>query len=222
MTIRDELFENQDLKYKDFHSRLVPTINPDSIIGVRIPQLRKTAKRLARDYVDFPVRYYEEKMLKGFIIGYKKCSIEEHLDDLKAFIPFIDNWAICDCVCSTLKFTDKNREAVWDFLMRYKNGTEYEVRFLVVMLMDYYFVDEYIDMAIDVLKQIKRDEYYINMAVAWAFSIAFIKYENKIMPLFESQTLPVFVHNKAIQKTCESYRVDKETKQYIKSLKKHN
>lgn len=219
MNLREELFANQDLEYKAFHSKLVPNISADNIIGVRIPVLRKLAKSIAKNNTDFSVEYYEEKMIKGFLIGYKKLSVDERLKELTEFVPLIDNWAVCDCVCSTLKFTEKNREEVWDFLMQYKNGSEYEVRFLVVMLMDYYLVDEYIDRVNAILLSIDREEYYINMAVAWALSVAFVKYEDKVMETFEKKILPIWVHNKAIQKTCESFRVSKETKAYIRTLK---
>lgn len=220
MTLREELFENQDLKYKEFQSKLIPTVNPDEIIGVRVPVLRKIGKRLAKENQDFPVEYYEEKMIKGFVIGYKKYDdIHDFLEALSDFVPIIDNWAVCDCVCASLKLTEKNRTALWEFLMQYKNASEYEVRFMIVMLMDYYLTDEYIDEVIDIFKSIKRDEYYINMAIAWALSAAFVKYEDKIMPLFENRELPLWIHNKSIQKTRESFRVDKETKDYLKTLK---
>lgn len=220
MTLREELFENQDLKYKEFQSKLIPTVNPDEIIGVRVPVLRKIGKRLTKENQDFPVEYYEEKMIKGFVIGYKKYDdIHDFLEALSDFVPIIDNWAVCDCVCASLKLTEKNRTALWEFLMQYKNASEYEVRFMIVMLMDYYLTDEYIDEVIDIFKSIKRDEYYINMAIAWALSAAFVKYEDKIMPLFENRELPLWIHNKSIQKTRESFRVDKETKDYLKTLK---
>lgn len=219
MNLRQELFNNQDLEYKAFHSKLVPNLEPDNIIGVRIPVLRKIAKSIAKDKSDFPAEYYEEKMIKGFIIGYKKCELEERLRLLDDFVPTIDNWAVCDCVCSTLKFTANNREAVWDFLMQYVDGTEYEVRFLVVMLMDYFIIDEYIDRVNELLLSIDREEYYINMAVAWALSAEIVKYESAVIDIFEKRLLPVWVHNKAIQKSCESFRVSKETKSYLKTLK---
>lgn len=220
MTLREELFENQDIKYKEFHSKLIPTVDPDEIIGVRIPVLRKIGKRLAKDNQVFPVEYYEEKMLKGFVIGYKKYDdIKDFLKDLSDFIPLIDNWAVCDCVCSSLKQTEKNRDIVWNFLKQYKNAGEYGVRFMVVMLMDYYLTDEYIDEVIDILKSLNREEYYINMAIAWALSVAFVKYENKVMPLFENKVFSPWIHNKSIQKTRESFRVSKETKDYLKTLK---
>ena len=219
MNVRKILLENKDEDYKAFHSRLVPTVNPDNIIGVRVPALRKIAKQAVKENAVVQSDYYEERMIKGFMIGYEKCSLEKHLSDLKEFVPLIDNWAVCDCVCSTLKFTEKNREQVWEFLLPYLNGSEYEVRFAVVMMMDYYLVDEYAEQALDCLLSIKRDEYYINMAVAWALSVAFVKYEGLVMPIIENQKLAPWIHNKTIQKIRESNRVDRKTKDKLNLLK---
>lgn len=219
MNVRDELFKHQDIGYKNFHSKLIPNVPTDEIIGVRVPVLRKIAKQALKENADVASKYYEEKMLRGFMAGYRKCSIDEHLKELAEFIPLIDNWAVCDCSCSTFKFTEKNREEVWEFIQPYLSGNEYDIRFAVVMIMDYYLTDEYIDRAIDILFSIKSDLYYVNMAVAWAVSVAYVKYENKILPLLESKTLPDWVHNKAIQKICESYRVEKDKKSYLRTLK---
>lgn len=219
MNVRDELFKHQDISYKNFHSKLIPNVPADEIIGVRVPVLRKIAKQALKENADVALKYYEEKMLRGFMAGYRKCSIDEHLKELAEFIPLIDNWAVCDCSCSTFKFTEKNREEVWEFIQSYLSGNEYDIRFAVIMIMDYYLTDEYIDRAIDILFSIKSDLYYVNMAVAWAVSVAYVKYENKILPLLESKTLPDWVHNKAIQKICESYRVEKDKKSYLRTLK---
>lgn len=219
MNVRDELFKYQDIGYKNFHSKLIPNVPADEIIGVRVPVLRKIAKQALKENADVGSEYYEEKMLRGFMAGYRKCSIDEHLKELAEFIPFIDNWAVCDCSCSTFKFTEQNREEVWEFIQPYLSGNEYDIRFAVVIIMDYYLTDEYIDRAIDILFSIKSDLYYVNMAVAWAVSVAYVKYENKILPLLESKTLPDWVHNKAIQKICESYRVEKDKKSYLRTLK---
>lgn len=219
MNVRDELFKHQDISYKNFHSKLIPNVPADEIIGVRVPVLRKIAKQALKEKAGVGSKYYEEKMLRGFMAGYRKCSIDEHLKELAEFIPLIDNWAVCDCSCSTFKFTEKNREEVWEFIQPYLSGNEYDIRFAVVMIMDYYLTDEYIDRAIDILFSIKSDLYYVNMAVAWAVSVAYVKYENKILPLLESKTLPDWVHNKAIQKICESYRVEKDKKSYLRTFK---
>lgn len=219
MDIKQELFNNKDEKYREFHSRLVPTVNADKIIGVRVPILRRLARQAVKEKANVLTDYYEERMIKGFMIGYEKCPLEKHLSDLKDFIPLIDNWAVCDCVCSTLKFTEKNREQVWEFLLPYLNGSEYEVRFAVVMMIDYYLVDEYINRVLDCFLSIKRDEYYINMAVAWALSVAFVKYESLVMAIIENRKLDPWTHNKAIQKIRESNRVDRKTKDRLNLLK---
>lgn len=220
MNIREELFKNQDKAYADFHSKHVPTIDKNLIIGVRMPILRKIAKQAVKDGVSLEdTYYYEEKMLTGLMTGYKKCCVEEHLEDLRKFIPLIDNWAVCDCACSTFKFVEKNPQIYWDFIIQYLGKSEYETRFAVVMMMDYYINNEYVDKALEIMTQIKTDEYYVNMAIAWALSVAYIKYEDKVLDILNNKTLDSFVHNKAIQKIRESYRVDKAKKDYLKTLK---
>lgn len=219
MNVREELFKNQDLEYKAFQSKLIPNVLPDKIIGVRVPVLRKIAKQAVKENADVQLDYYEEVMVKGFTVGYKKCCIDEHLTELKAFVPLIDNWAVCDCACSTFKFTEKNKETVWSFIQPYLNGSEYDIRFAVVMIMDYFLTDDYIDRSLEILTSIRSDFYYVNMAVAWAISVAYVNYEEKTLYIIKNRLLPVWVHNKAIQKICESYRVDKKTKEYLRTLK---
>lgn len=219
MNVREELFRNQDSEYKAFHAKLIPNIAPDKIIGVRVPVLRKIAKQAVKENADVQLDYYDEMMVKGFTVGYKKCALEEHLADLKAFVPLIDNWAVCDCACSTFKFAEKNREEVWAFIQPYLNGGEYEIRFAVVMIMDYFLTDDYIDKSLEILSSVKSEYYYVNMALAWAISVAYVKYEDKTLPILQNRQLPVWVHNKSIQKICESYRVKKQTKEYLRTLK---
>lgn len=219
INVREELFKNQDTKYREFHSRLIPDVDKEKIIGVRVPAMRKIAKQAAKDNADFAVEYYEEAMIKGFVVGYKSCSLEEHLQSLADFVPYIDNWAVCDCSVATFKFAKKYQSEVWDFLMPYFEGGTYEIRFAVIMLMDYYLNDEYIERVIDILKNIESDEYYVNMAVAWALSVVYVKYKEKALALIESKCLKPWVHNKTIQKICESLRVDKTEKEYLKKLK---
>lgn len=219
MNVREELLNYQDTEYREFHSKLVPNIDKSKIIGVRVPQLRKIAKQAAKEGTDFVPEYYEEIMVYGMKIGYERCACDEYLKKLTDFIPYIDNWAVCDCCCSTYKFADRYPEEVWNFILPYLSGSTYDMRFAVVMMMDYYLTDEYIDRVIEKLSSVGSDEYYVNMAVAWALSVAYVKYKKKTLPLIENKMLPVWVHNKTIQKICESYRVDKEDKQYLKTLK---
>lgn len=220
MTIREELMQNADEGYKSFHAKLVPTIDADLILGVRVPVLRKIARKAAAEQSEITPYYYEEKMICGMRIGYEKCSLQKRLLDLEMFVPLIDNWAVCDCCASTYKFVNKNQEAVWEFLMPYLGKSEYEVRFAVVMLMDYFLDDTYIDRVIEIFSSIKSDAYYVNMAVAWALSVAFIRYKEKVYELLESNILSTEIHNKAIQKIRESNRVDQEEKEAVLRLKR--
>lgn len=218
MNVREELFSAQDLKYKDFHKKLVPTVDEDKIIGVRLPQLRKIAKRLESN--NFEWDYYEEIMLHGFYIGYEKMPYQARIRLLDAFIPYIDNWAVCDCVSSSLKFIEKNRKDFLEYLQKYMGSEkEYELRFAVVILMDYYITDEYIDYVLEFLSSVKSRYYYVNMAVAWALSVAFVKYQSKTMPILESKSFTKDIQNMTISKIRDSFRVDKETKEYVKTLR---
>ena len=219
MNIREELFANMDLEFKRFHTRLVPNINPDRIIGVRIPVLRKIARKITDNSFDW--EYYEECMLHGLYIGYSRLSYDEKLNLLDEFVPKIDNWAVCDRVCSTLKFIDKNKASFLEYIKKYMfSENEYEKRFAIVVLMDYYITDEYADFVTDYLKNIKSDFYYVNMAAAWALSFVFIKYPNKVMPLLEKSVLSDEINNMTVSKIRDSLRVDKATKEYIKQFKR--
>ncbi len=222
--IRKKIFELADIKYKEFHSGLCP--NTDNIVGVRVPVLRKYAKQLSKgDFRSYLLNakndYYEEIMLQGMVIGLAKMDTKERLKYIKEFIPKIDNWAICDVFCAGLKFVEKNKKEVWKFIQGYqKSKEEFELRFLIVMMLDYYITEEYINEVITILDSIKHQGYYVKMAVAWAISIAYIKYPLITMKYLENNTLDDFTYNKALQKIIESYRVSKENKEQIKSMKR--
>lgn len=218
MNVREELFLNQDLKYRDFTKKLLPTVSEEKIIGVRIPVLRKFAKNLNDDNFDW--YYFEEVMLHGLEIGYSNYEFDEKLRLLDQFIPQIDNWSVCDSVSSSLKFINKSKEDFLNYLQKYMNSEEeYELRFVVVTLMNYYIEDDYIDFVIDYLTNIKSSYYYVNMAVAWALSVAFVKYEYKVMPIIKQKQLTKDVHNMLISKIRDSYRVHTSQKEILKKLK---
>ena len=219
MNLREELFKNQDLTYRDFHKRLVPNVDEDKIIGVRLPVLRKIARQAFRENAENLLEYYEEVMVYGFTLGMKKGSAEEHISDLQRFVPLIDNWAVCDSCCASFKFTKQYRAQMAEFIKSYLGQGEYETRFAVIMLMDYYLEDEYIDEVLTIFSRINSDCYYVNMAVAWAVSAAFVKYRAKTIALLKSSELSADVQNKAIQKIRDSYRVSQEDKDYLKSFK---
>lgn len=222
--LRDKLFELSDDKFKTFHSRLCP--NTDNIIGVRLPLLRQLTKEIAKgDWRNFlsnsKEEYYEEILINGLVIAYAKCDVEERLNYIESFVPKIDNWAICDSFCNTLKFVNKNKEIMWEFIQPYlKSYNEFEIRFAVVIILNYYITEDYIDLVLKTLDNIKHDGYYVKMAVAWAISMCFVKFEEKTMAYLKDNSLDDFTYNKSLQKICESLRVDKNTKELIKSMKR--
>ena len=202
--IRKKLYELQDLKYKEFHSSLCP--NVDNIIGVRIPYLRNMAKEIAKnDYKEFlenvKDEYYEELVLHGLVIGYAKITIEETIEYLKEFIPKIDSWAVCDTTCSNLKIAKKYQKEMWDFLENYiKSNKEFEIRFAVVMYLNYYLTEEYIDKVLERIDKITSKDYYAQMAIAWMLSFAYIRQKDKTLEYIKNNNLDKFTQNKAIQK----------------------
>jgi len=223
-TVRERIVALADPKYQEFHSKLVP--GTDHILGVRLPNLRSLAKELAKgNWQDYLATaqddYYEEIMLQGLVIGYAKTDIEEILYYTAAFVPKIDNWAVCDSFCNNLKITKTHRTRVWDFLVPYlQSQEEFELRFGIVMLLTFYIDDRYIDQILVCLDNAKHEGYYVKMAVAWAISICFIKYPKQSMAYLKNNTLDDVTYNKALQKIIESLRVGPETKNMIRKMKR--
>lgn len=218
--IKQDLLKMQDEKYKNFHSGLCPGVN--NIIGIRIPVLRDYAKKIKGqvDISSISNDYYEEVMLKGMLIGLEKKLDFEKISN---FIPLINNWAVCDTFCTGLKQIKNNKEKMWDFIQNYINSKkEFEVRFAVVTILDFYIDEQYIDRVLELLKTVKHEGYYAKMAVAWAYSFCFIKFFEKTKNEFESfdkNNIDKFIYNKSIQKSIESYRLTKEQKNILKSMK---
>lgn len=223
-TIKEQLLQLADEEYRKFSAKLIPNIN--HVLGVRLPELRKLAKHIAkadwRTYLQqADDEYFEETMLQGMVIGYVKTDIEEILRYVADFVPKIDNWSVCDSVCVGLKFTKDNKERVWDFLQPYlSSDKEYEIRFGVVMLLDFYIEEAYISRVLRLLDNIQHEGYYVKMGVAWALSICYIKLPEPTMAYLQSNTLDDFTYNKALQKIIESFRIDQETKGIIRSMKR--
>ena len=223
-TIREQIFELADPKYQQFSAALLPNIN--NIIGVRLPLLRKLAKEIAKiDWRRFMAtaenQYFEEIMLQGMVLGYAKADVEEILSCIENFVPMIDNWSVCDSFCTGLKFTNDNKERVWKFLQSYLTSQEeYDIRFGVVMLLDFFISDEYIDRVLTILDNVKQEDYYVKMAVAWAVSVCYVKLPEPTMAYLKNNSLNDFTYNKALQKIMESYRVDNDMKAAIRSMKR--
>lgn len=221
--IQEKLFELQDLKYKDFHSKLMPTVNKDRIIGVRTPQLRRFAKELNKleMRVDFlntlPHKYYEEDNLHAFLIEQIK-DFDECIFALDDFLLFVDNWATCDMM--TPKVLGKHPKKLYEKIKEWINSEHtYTVRFGIVSLMKF-FANEQIDKKhLELLLSVKSDEYYINMSIAWYLATALSSRWDLVIPYIEKQKFNSWVHNKSIQKAIESYRITNEQKEYLKTLK---
>jgi 3-methyladenine DNA glycosylase AlkD len=222
--IREQIFELADQEYRKFQSALCPGCS--NILGVRVPLLRNLAKDIARDdwreYLENAGNdYFEEIMLQGMVIGYAQAETEELIGYIKAFVPKIDNWAVCDSFCTGLKFTKKNRERIWDNLhLHLSSKEEFEIRFGTVMLLNYYIDEDYIDRVLLMLDGIKHEGYYVKMAIAWALSLCFVKFPEKTMNYLLQNTLDNFTFNKSLQKITESLRVDKETKILIRGMRR--
>lgn len=227
MNIKQELYELVDEKYKRFHSNICPGIN--NILGIRVPVLRRYAKELNKQYslkelfYNIGDDYYEEIMLKGMIIGLNiKYEWKEIKNYIEEYVPKIDNWAICDTFCTGLKITHKYKKEMWRLINQYINSnSEFEVRFAIVMILDYYIEKEYIQKYFEIFSNIKLDKYYVKMALAWAISISLIKfYDETINYLKNECELDDWTYNKAIQKAIESYRITKKQKEELRKMKK--
>jgi 3-methyladenine DNA glycosylase AlkD len=224
--ILDKLNSLADTEYRQFHSKLLPNVDIE-LIGVRIPQLRKIAREIIKsDWRVFLTEYkksnlYEFVMLCGMVTAGAKCDFEEKLGYVTAFVPRINNWAVCDTFCGDLKQVEQRLDVMYSFLQPYlTSDKEYELRFGVVILMQYYINDEYIDKVLAWYGKIRHDGYYVKMAVAWGLSVCFVKYREKTLEFLEHCDLDTFTYNKTIQKIRESYRVSNEDKEMLKGMKR--
>ncbi len=222
--IRERLLALEDPKYREFHGKLLPGI--DNILGVRVPDLRKLAREIGKgDWEAFLEKnereWYENDMLQGLVIGCAKMDFKKRMELTRTFIPRINNWAVCDVFCGSLKDTKKHKAEVWDFLQDYlKSDQEYEIRFGVVMLLSHFVEEEYREKAFAAFDKITSEDYYVRMAVAWAVSVYFVHFPEESFSYLKENRLDNWTYNKALQKIVESYRVDDETKKVIRKMKR--
>ena len=221
--IRDELFSLRDEEYAVFQARIVPTVDPGRVIGVRTPQLRKLAKELAGKeeteafLKQLPHEYFEEDQLHAFIIsGMKKYP--ECLRELEAFLPFIDNWATCDQL-SPKVFAKHKAELLGPVGEWIASGETYKVRFGIKMLMEHFLDEDFDPSYPETVARIRSDEYYVRMMAAWYFATALAKQYDTAVTFLEDRRLDEWTHNKTIQKAIESYRISPEKKEYLRGLR---
>lgn len=224
MNIKDELFSLQDISYGDFQSKLIPGIPRKSIIGVRVPEVRKLAKRLVKEkevskfLKELPHKYYDENMLHGLILSEMK-DYDTCITEIDKFLPFVDNWAVCDIMSP--KIFKKNKVKLLKKIKEWSLSEKtYTCRFGIEMLMSYFLDDDFKPEYLEIPAFIHSKEYYVQMMVAWFFATALAKQWNDSIKYIEDYRLDTITHNMAIQKARESKRITPEQKEYLKLLKK--
>ncbi len=221
--VRNRLFDLQDKQYRDFHSALMPTVDKEKIIGVRVPLLRKLSKELMKDGTGLefikilPHRYYEEDNIHAFIVeqikDFKTCLYET-----EKFLPYIDNWATCDMFSP--KVFAEHTDIIFNKSLEWISSDKtYTIRYGVGMLMRYFLEENFNEDILKIVSDIKSDEYYVNMMISWFFATALAKQYNSAVKYTENQVLSPWIHNKTIQKALESNRISKEVKIYLKTKK---
>ena len=223
-TLEKKLFELQDKKYRDFHLKLIPTVDPERVIGIRTPQLRQLAKEMrktgqAEAFIgELPHRYFDEDQIHAFIISEIK-DFDEAVAQVDRLLPYIDNWATCDQLSP--KVFRRHKDELMEHIDRWMgSGEPFAVRFGIKMLMDHFLDDEHFDVRYPQrVCAVRSDEYYVKMMVAWYFATALALQYEGVLPFIEERRLEKWTHNKAIQKARESYRITPEQKAYLKTLK---
>jgi len=223
--IQRRLLSMRDVQYRDFNSKLIPTVDPHLMIGIRTPLLRKFAKELfktepeqaAAFMHDLPHRYFEENNLHAFLIENIK-DFNAAMDETEKFLPFIDNWATCDSFSPSI--FKKYPDAVYQKILTWLQSSHtYTVRYAIGLLLSNYLDERFKPEMLELVSAVKSEEYYINMMIAWYFSFALIKQYDAALPYIKKQTLDPFTHNKTIQKAIESYRIPADIKDYLRTLK---
>ena len=221
--IQERLFAIRDEAYRDFQSKLLPTVPAEAFIGVRTPGLRAYARELARRedvgafLDDLPHRYFDEKQLHGFVICEMK-DFDACVAALERFLPYVDNWATCDQT-SPKVFRKHRKELLPHSYEWIASGETYTVRFGVGMLMEHFLDGDFDPAYPETVAAIRSDEYYVNMMIAWYFATALAKQYDAVLPYLEERRLDPWTHNKTIQKACESFRVPPERKAYLRTLR---
>ena len=222
-SVREELFRLQDTKYRDFQQGLIPTVEQKEFIGIRTPALRKLAKDLYKageleEFLDdLPHRYFDENQLHAFAISEIK-DFDKCMAELIKFLPYVDNWATCDQMSP--KVFKKHKKELLTYIKEWiASDHTYTVRFGIGMLMQHFLDEDYDHSYPEMVAGIRSDEYYINMMIAWYFATALAKQYDDILPFIEEKRLDPWTHNKAIQKSVESYRITDEQKTFLRSQK---
>ena len=223
MKILDRLMEAKDDKYKEFQAKLVPNVQPETILGIRTPEMRKIAKEVFesedRDLFlnSLPHKYYEENLVHFFVISMIK-DFDQCIQEVERFLPYVDCWPVSDQ--ATPKAFKKNHSKLIPYIKKWiKSKHVYTARFGIRMLMNEFLEEDFKEEYLELVASIKGEDYYLKMMVAWYFATALAKRYDESIPFIEKRKLSEWVHKKAIQKALESFRVSEEHKKYLKSLR---
>lgn len=221
--IVEELYNLRDEKFREFQIKLMPTVDPDSVIGVRTPALRTFAKQLVKDpdieafLEDIPHKHFDENQLHAFILSAMK-DYEKCLAAVEVFLPYVDNWATCDQMSP--KIFKKHRAELEKVIDKWlASGRTYTIRFGIGMLMEHFLDEDFDRKYLKKVAAVRSEEYYVNMMSAWYFATALAKQYDTAVTFIEQNKLDKWTHNKAIRKSVESYRISPEKKEYLRSLK---
>lgn len=225
LALQSRLRELADEKFRSFNESLIP--GTEGSLGVRVPQLRVIAKTIAgtedwRGYLAVAQDgTLEERLLQGMVIGAARCEYTERLQRIAWFVPKINNWAVCDVFCASLKDTARHRAEMWEFLQPYLAATQaFSLRFACVMLLDYFVTPDYIGRTLECLGGVRHTDYYVKMAVAWALSVCFVKQRAETMRFLQAHPLEEETRHKTVRKICESRRVAQDDKQLLRQWDK--
>ena len=224
MDIRTEVFRLKDEEYRKFYAKLMPTVKYERIIGVRIPVLRKLAKKFAKTdeaqmfLNQLPHDFYEENNIHALLLA-EITDFDSALRETERFLPYIDNWATCDM--PPLTAFKNNPFRVLPLVEKWlKSNHTYTVRYAIKVLMDFFMEERFDPRYPEWVCAVKSDEYYVNMMIAWYFATALAKHYDDVLPYITDGRLSLWVHNKTIQKAVESYRINLETKKFLKELRR--
>ena len=221
--LHSSLFALQDMEYRAFHSKLMPTVNPETVIGIRTPALRRFAREFAKNekaaaFMEIlPHTYYEENNLHAFLIE-TLGDFEKTVSALNLFLPYVDNWATCDMMSP--KIFARNKENLLPFIEKWLASDHvYTARFALVMLMKYYLDENFSPVYLEKANSVSLKSYYIEMAKAWFFAEALVKQYESVYPYLSEKKLSPWVHNKTISKACDSFRISAEQKNALRALR---
>ena len=220
--VRKELLENSDAEYSEFGKKIIP--GSGKLLGVKTPIVKRIAKNVSkgnwREYLDGEDDSFEERVIRGQVICLAPMDIEERMALAEEYVSGIDNWAVCDAFCSSLKLSKKDLPLLWDsVLAHHDDGTEFGMRFAAVIMKAYFLDDEHIDTVLSMLSSVRHEGYYLKMGIAWALSECYIKYPERTDPVLRKGTLEKDVLRMTIGKITDSYRVDEDTKKDLRRLR---